>query len=195
MTLAAVPQAPQNLAQTQNAILTNFSTIDAAFSVNHVPYGAVGAGQHNLVDMPVQGSAPTIASGDIGLYNLNNAVTTNNELYIINAAGTAIPMTASASANAGQNGWTYLPSGLLMLWGVSTISSPPGPITVIFTNSIASFPGFGTYASVPQATRINNVSPTASFITIGTFSNTQFTAYSSSSSSGTVKFSWFVIGR
>src|ERR1700679_1659240 len=108
-----VPQASQSLGQTQVPIQANFTTIDAAFQQDHVPYTLSGQGKHNQVTFPVQSPAPSFLSGEVGLYNLLGI--TQNELWINknNQSGVVnFPMTQSSLSNttptAGQGGWTYL---------------------------------------------------------------------------------------
>lgn len=115
-----IPQPTDSLSQSQADILGNFQALDPLFS----------NGIQQLIDLPVQGSAPTFPAGDEGLYNLNNATTTKNELYVHRQtidAPTDVPMTASVMSNTAvalcDNGWSYLPSGLLIKWGGAGIST------------------------------------------------------------------------
>ena len=124
MALNNVPLAGQSLGVTRNPINQNFNTINAAFLVDHVEYATGGQGKHNKVTFPVQAPAPAFLPGEEGLYNFLYPTTAKNELFVHkqNQAGTVdIPFTASAMSNVLQancvNGWTYLPSGLLVKWG------------------------------------------------------------------------------
>jgi hypothetical protein len=116
MALIDVPLTGQNLDQTRNPIRNNFLSVNNAFLVDHVTYNATGAGKHNKVTLPNQATAPTFAPPEVGIYNFVNATSAINELYISKSDGTQVPSTASAQ---NINGWTYLPSGLLLKWGTS----------------------------------------------------------------------------
>ena len=116
-----VPQASQTIAQTQSIINANFTALNS--------FG------NGYAELALQSSAPTFSAGNDGLYTLNNATTTKNETYIHiqNQAGTVdIPFTASAMSSVVTascvNGWSYLPSGLLMKWG--TIAAPSATTAV-----------------------------------------------------------------
>jgi len=64
---------------------------------------------------------PAVTGTDLLIYNYLNTDTSAQELYVKKQAalGTAgIPFTAKNMAN----GWTYLPSGLLVKWGSSNKS-------------------------------------------------------------------------
>lgn len=128
MALNDVPLSSQSLADTQNPIRQNFSTINTVFEVDHVAYGAAGQGQHAKVTLPVQAPAPTFAAGLLGIYSFLNANTAKNEAYIHKQTGATtanIPFTASVLSSssapaAGSGGWTYLPSGLILIFGNET---------------------------------------------------------------------------
>lgn len=115
MALNNVPQAGQNLQETRDDIRNNFSTIDTAFSVNHVPYNSPSdQGKHQFVTFPqiASGSVPAAGAQELIVSNQTNADTGRTELYLKRNAGTPVPITAGV-----DTGWSYLPSGLLMKWG------------------------------------------------------------------------------
>lgn len=129
MALNSLPLPGQSLAVSRNPIKQNFDTINAAFAIDHVtmtpPGTAAPQGFHNKVTFPVQGAAPVFGAGIAGLFNLLNATTAKNELNVHkqNQAGAVdVPFTASVLSNNAipgiTNGWSYLPSGILIKWGV-----------------------------------------------------------------------------
>lgn len=185
-----IPQSTDLLSQSQSDILDNFAAIQTLVNVNHVDFASADQGKHKFVTFPVQAPAPVFNVGEVGLYNFLEPVSGINELYIVNSSGTTTPMTAFEIPSATE-GWTFLPSGLLMVWGEATIVAG-GIITVLYS-SVGTFPGFVADSSSPQLTRINNAATTAAFVVVGTSSTTQFTARSSDASNG-VTFSWMTIG-
>lgn len=163
MALNNVPLSGQTLNDTRNPIRNNFNTIDTAFSVDHVPYAAAGQGQHNKVTFPTQLATP-IFGGLIGLWAENYPTTGQVELWnSINQQGgvNQYPWTASVlsntAINAATNGWSFLPSGILIKWGVSNTAGPANIDTIC---------GGPAYTRVynAQATLFNN-SPGSWFIT------------------------------
>jgi hypothetical protein len=119
-----VPAPTQRINDSQPQIQQNFQAIQTGFSVDHVPFGTVGVteGKHNKVTLRNL-AAPAFAAGEVGLYN--NGI----ELYVKKAAGVGVPMTRKVFT-VGTNGYTYLPSGLVMKFGVtqSILSNLyPGP--------------------------------------------------------------------
>ena len=111
-----IPQPTDQLNNSQPQLLANFQALTS--------FG------NGYADFPVQGTAPTLSSGDTGLYTLNNATTSANEMYIVKPsvdAPTNVPFTASSMSNRTMadsfSGWSYLPSGLLMKWGFISVLS------------------------------------------------------------------------
>jgi len=132
---ANIPAASDLISQSQSQILANFQALS--------PVG------NGYLDMPVKVSAPTFGAGDTGFYNLNNATTSTNETYLIlNRTAPAdapafVAMSASklsdtAMASSG-NGWSYLPSGLLIKWGVVAAATASVAITPTVTSGGPNF--------------------------------------------------------
>lgn len=113
---ANTPLANQAINATQPLILDNFTLLNP-----------VGNGYMAFL---LQGTAPTFAAGSNGMYTLLNATTTKNELYISkqsNNAPTEVPFAASKMSNETvatcDSGWSYLPSGLLIKWGIVNVTT------------------------------------------------------------------------
>ena len=159
MALNLIPMTSQSLDQTQNPILTNFTVIDTAFSVDHAPYNSANEGWHNQVTLPQQVMAPVPSANNNIIYSLIPTVspqTTINEVFIHKQiqGGTAdIPFTASilstnASPGNTSDGWTYLPSGILLKWG---------SVTGSFPNQVWQQILYPTAPNIPAFTQVFNV--------------------------------------
>jgi hypothetical protein len=162
MALNPVPQPSQSLAQTQSPILNNFALIDAGFSQDHVDFNIPNAGKHNQVTLPVQAAMPVASANDDIIYAMipqaPYPLTLINETFIHKqVAGVNqsvdIPFTASilsTNANPGNatNGWSYLPSGILIKWG---------SITGVFLNQVWYPYLFPAGTNVPAFTQLFNV--------------------------------------
>jgi hypothetical protein len=153
----SIPQPTDRIADSQAPILANFAAIDTVVSINHVTFDDPSGdqGKHKWVSLPVQGATPpagAFAAGEVGMYSFLNPTTSKNELYINKtnqATITQIPATASflsltSSPANDSDGWTYLPSGLLVKWGNSNVNGNgtvnyivgPGAFTKIFNVSV-----------------------------------------------------------
>lgn len=139
-----IPLANQPLNTSQADILANFAAIKTLIDINHVTFDVPDQGKHKFVSFPLQSAAPVFGANETGLYNKVYATTVKDELYVHKEVfgGTVdIPFTASTLSNTSpvntMDGWTYLPSGLLLKWesisgnGLTTITTSTGPA---FTN-------------------------------------------------------------
>ena len=199
MALNNVPVAGQSLGASRDLINQNFSVINTAFSVNHVPYndGSGNQGKHAEVQFPVQSAIPAASAGDISLYNKLPAapypLTATNELFLIKADGTTnIPITASHQATAG---WTYLPSGIILKWGTTTRINAGEPFAYLYPTSAAT-PVFSNAFSV-QLTVIDNNAPYDTVVTLqtGTITATGFSVIYNGTPPNSTVVTYLAIGN
>ena len=186
-----IPGANDLPSVSQGQIQTNFADIQTLIDVNHVNFASSDRGKHKFITLPVQGSTPAFSVGEIGLYN-KAAFTTLNELFIVNSAGTATPMTASLKAGAG---WSYLPSGILIKWGNGVANG----LTTVTFNTGATIPAFTQIFSIQVCTAYTNASDGNGFVRLNNFLApwTQFTVYGSARTTVTnqaVGFEYLAIG-
>ena len=145
MALNLVPQSTDTLASTQQPILQNFTTINAAFLVDHVEYALANQGKHNQVTFPIH-VGPVPANGapvstEIYLFNQNTAPTNEPDIWLQAGAGTPYPITGS---DRSATGWTFLPSGILLKWGSITGTFPNGVWVPFLYPTSANIPAFTT---------------------------------------------------
>ncbi len=192
-----IPQSTDALSQSQSDLLNNFAAIQTLIDVNHVDFASADQGKHKFVTFPVQTVTPTFNAGEIGLYNKLSAVTGVNELFIVNSAGTTAPLTASQQA-AHANGWTYLPSGVLMKWGNGNATA--GLYTFVFP-AAPGIPAFNNIFSIQITTSYVNAADGDGFVRLNSFLApwTTFTVYASHRTSigafGPVAFQYLAIGN
>jgi hypothetical protein len=193
--LNVVPVAGQSLGASRDLISQNFSVIDTAFTVNHVPYndGSGNQGKHAFVQFNVLGSAPTPIASDISMYNFNSTLTGLNELFIVKADGTTTtPMTASDQATTG---WTYLPSGLLLKWGTTNAVNGSNPFVYTYPTS-ASTPVFNAVYSV-MISAVDAVVPFSGSLSVqsGTVTTTGFSVVYNGTPTSTTAATYLAIGK
>lgn len=118
-----IPQPTDEPSTSQPQLLENFNGINTIWDVNHYQFASDDAGKHKFCSLVSQGGAPpAAAAGEFQLTTAAYATTTNDELFIARSSDNGqlpsalIPFTAMSDANPG---WSYLPSGLLMKWGIS----------------------------------------------------------------------------
>ena len=121
MALNNVPTAGQTLYSSRDLINQNFSVINTAFSVNHVPYndGSGNQGFHQFLNMPsgTPSAATNNGTPQIGLYANSGATSGVPELFFQRnnlAANNGYAITEGSSTTTA--GWSRLGSGLIMKW-------------------------------------------------------------------------------
>lgn len=180
MVYSLIPNAGQSLGETRDGIKENFTTIQTAFQVDHVAYDAAGEGYHSKVNFP-QGTAPTVAADSVVMY----AKDTNSRPTIFMRQennGDEIQL-SGPTPSIGTNGYTFLPGGLLLQWGVSSSTA---------SNTSITFPvAFTTLYSLNVTTRASNLN--ASFHKIQSQGNTSFTVINSTATI-VLGFYWMAIG-
>ena len=196
-TLINVPLSGQTLGNTRVPINTNFSVISDAFMVDHVPYNAPLAqqGKHNKVTMPVQGAPPVTNASEIALFSRTSTLSTVPEMAFIRANSGVI--TEFTSALAANEGWTRLPSGILLKWGrvspgvagISTYTFPVGP----------TIPAFANIFTVQLTTAYSNATDNPNgFVRLDALSAINFSVFGSPrSTSGSiiVNYQYFAVGN
>jgi len=185
---ANIPAAGDLISQSQSQILANFQALSS-----------VGNG---YLDMTVKVAAPTLGSGDTGLYNLNNATTLTNETYLsLNRTAPAdapafAPMSASVLSNTvmanSSNGWTYLPSGILIKWGSVAATTATVSITPTVSSGGPNFNYIFRVMLTPFDSS-TNTNFTCGQRTSFTAVSGDFTAYCANPSATTV-ISYLIIG-
>lgn len=174
---ASIPQPTDQLSKSQADILGNFQFLNTIAS--------------GIFDAPVQATAPTIAAGDTGLYTLFNASTGRNEMYVIDANGNTYPITASLQA---QNGWTILPSGLLIKWGLNSTTGGSQFITFPVAATIPVFNNvFNASVTTTQAVGSGNLFVLLNSVTTTGLNVTTTQRTTTSNTPG--GFSYIVIGN
>jgi hypothetical protein len=191
MAYQLIPNASDRIDQSQAQLKENFTQIKTLIDVNHVTFGAAGQGKHALVTFPNLAAPAAPAGNDINIYNAT--VGGNPELNIYKTGGSAIPFTQSGQA--GTSGWTYLPSGMKIIWGRATLTNPATTAPVLFS-SVAGFPGF---TNTPGITLVRmDSATTTNFMILDTAtppSNLGFSARRSPNSLGDpALFSWLAVG-
>ena len=187
---AQIPLSTDLLSTSQGDIQANFQALNTFLTVNHEGFSSADAGKHKFVTFPLQAGNPAIAAGEIALFNKNSTYTTFNELFIKNRAGTVYSLTASLPATTG---WCYLPSGLIMKWGVNAGN---GATTIVFPVA-ATIPVLTNVYTAQVTDIFNSGSDTDTYVRLSTYSNVSISVWCSNRTTvgaANTSFNWLVIG-
>lgn len=130
---SGIPRSGQSLGNSRPQVQGNFDYIDTAFAINHVAFNASGVGKHKFLQMPEQGSAPSTAANEGALYT-KEASSITNLFWRQESSGTEVQMTNIAPSSA-QNGYTFLPGGMLMQWNNVSLGASGSATTVTLPTS------------------------------------------------------------
>lgn len=193
MALNLVPNSGQSLDETRVPIRDNFSFINSGFLANHVELNSgVNSGKHKaviMVNQTVAPTAPVTLLGESAIYAAPSLVAPNaSAIFIKNGASATtvdgIEITYALEAN---DGWTRLPSGILMVWGQKAV-----PInsraTATFAKAFTALP-----YSVQVTGKRTTVNPADPRGTLESFTMTQAT-FGNSSATDAVTIYYLAIG-
>jgi len=184
-----IPQPTDTPAASQPQLLANFQEINTLLGVNHVAFNLADQGKHKWVTFPEQVVAPATLATEVALFGIQSAETGIEELTYRRANnGVQIPIT---ERDGTVNGWSMLPSGLLLKWGQSTVNGAG----TIDAN------GFGKAYTTLYHVMVSNASDTVAsdtYVTGGTIAGTTFDVAcmqrTVANSAVAVTFNWLVIG-
>ena len=186
-----IPQATDRPNNSQPLILANFAAIATLNAVNHVAFDAADQGKHKFVTMPIQGAAPGAAANEITLYSRTSVLSGRAELAFERSTGVVTEFT---SALAAAQGWTRLPSGILLKWMFAQITADTGITTQLWPTG-ATVPAFTSVFSVFITPISTNNRDRA--VTLSQFDALGFTLYGTKRSDTTViasNYNAFAIG-
>lgn len=170
-----IPQPTQTLSRSQGDLLGNFQEIDNWVQTDHVGLnGTVDQGKHKTARFVDQTALPGFGPTDTAFFNaqpnnLGGLAINKQEMHIHaenNSGFYSIPFTASIlSENTPANnaeGWTYLPSGIIMKWGVFNMAAagsdthnyPTGNDIPVFSNVYSLQVTFQTPAATNRTAHI-----------------------------------------
>lgn len=166
------PTASEDPSNSQSMIRDNFDEIKLSNDVNHTELGLANQGKHKFLQMPEQMSAPITAVNEAGFYSRQSTFTGNTELVFRRESnGSQIEFTGLLAAT---NGWTRLPSGILLKWGTSTANG----LTATSFPLGATIPAFTAVYSAQVTTDDASPAPNT-MATLSTFTTTAITVYGS----------------
>jgi hypothetical protein len=201
--LPSIPQATDIIANSQSQILNNFTILGAIAGNSNTGSTTINnTAGFNFINLALQGSTVPSFNGNNGLWAGTYSVTGKNELWAQYQQGVSqyqYPISASILSNnptpaTQSDGWTYLPSGLIMKWGSSTgtagnfiYTMPTGANIPVFTQALNVQVCVWETGNLDtnHAIRIINYTPT----TINLWGSARTTT-----ATAAVGFSWLAIG-
>lgn len=192
-----IPTGTVDLDQDYLNLRGNFQQLNIAYGVDHVPFSDTSgvpptgiSGMHNIIHMRSNSTpAALTAVGQLFSANINDTFDTDTVLYFLTGDGKLLQLTSNVQPQRNTNGYTFLPGGILMQWGIATIVAS-GTTPILFITSNIDFP---TTCWNVQVTGIRtNSGGDGVFVLDGSVSATGFTARNGSGS--ITQIYWTAIG-
>jgi len=114
----------ETFSESQPKIKANFLAIKASVEIDHVAFDDGDQGKHKKLTMPEQTGDATTLANEKAMYSKQSALSGVAELFIRNESDGTV--TEFTSALKDQNGWTRLPSGILLKWGSEAAAGGSG---------------------------------------------------------------------
>lgn len=188
------PPDGTSLGQTKTTIRDNLDGTFLTLAVDHINNnglpGAKPAGYHKVIHMVPQAGNPVAVAGYGQLYARTiTSVNNDQALFYETGGGRIAQLTMNINPVAADNGYTFLPGGVLIQWGL--VNNPGNAGTVTFSTANIAFP---TACFNVQLTARNDGSHSAFNYWVDTApTSTEFKYQGSTSGSNTLF--WVAIGN
>lgn len=120
-----IPASGQSLGSSRTQVLDNFAVLRSALAENHVDVNDANAGLHTHADLLAQSADPDPATGVVSHYS--KLVSGITEWFFQRENTGAIIQMSKGTPSATSSGRTFLPGGILMLWGPCNYSTTASP--------------------------------------------------------------------
>lgn len=188
MAYVDTPLAAEDLDVSQPLIRGNFQQANTSFGIDHYSFSDLTAnnGKHKFVHLPEQSpNGPSTAANEGAIYTKEAGTITRLFWRPENtaAAGVEYQLTNINPFTSAPNGYTFLPNGLLLIFGTATVVLGNTSFTVTFPNAL-------TLTANPYSVNYvsNGLASTPRVTSIST------TGFSGSCSSTTTAIYWMAIG-
>lgn len=190
-----VPNGPDDPADDQPQMQVNTGSISGIFSEDHIGFNDPNGGLHNKSRYYRQLAIPAGLGALMGTVYTKTVGGVTELFYTPDGSGNEYQMTATNSTNfagkfgAFEPGWSFLPGGVLIQYGIDTVSTSSGGTIVTFPRP---FKAATTPFSIVLQMERNSSNVDVVYLVPGSASNTQFTMRQTSSA--TRDINWIAIG-
>jgi hypothetical protein len=195
-----IPNPPNNPSNDVSTMQTNATSIGNIIAVDHVGFNTSNGGYHTVAHFVPQSVNPPKLSGIGEIFCKTIVSPVNDEvMFWQNGSGNVIQMTMNFVPNATTNGYSFLPGGIIIQWGLVVQSLPSGSSSTFTTNFNIPFPnqpfivtGNPTYSKANYPSSQGSLNIRAS--QLSSSSKTSFDWQFYTNSSAYTGFTWLAIG-
>ena len=190
----------------------NFNQLETTFGTDHKPISDNTSfnGYHTVIHLvefsntttnppnnqPVSGPTAVSGTGELFAAETNDGINTDTTFYFKTGGGRTLQMTRNFRPVAADNGYTFLPGGLMLQWGQVT-STTAGPYqTLLFTTDNRDFANncYGVWTQPYASANIPGSQATVA-IRKSTITKTSFQWAFVTNSGEYTGFFWWAIGN
>ena len=206
MALNSLPLAGQTLNASRTLIKANFDNIQSANLVDHEDYATAGQGKHThstyvqqTYAAPILGPS-TVGSDDQVVFARDSLQSPGSPGLFLHPANTANTVAGAEFSYAlpSANGYTILPSGIWLAWGMDTIpqnfSGKTVTLAFSFPNGFLSASVTPTLSGIGSATNLLGWIPSVTLIGGAPFNTFQVSRIDNGQVSTNVPFRYLAIG-
>lgn len=205
-------------------IQNNFTQLDTSFGIDHVTFSnqTPQNGYHqdihfnpvsttvtnppnnyngNVTQYPLGFPATVAGFGQLFSSSVNDAANVDTGLYWLTGAGRKIALTRNITPtytnNGNNNGYTFLPGGIILQWGVVDLAAGQNQTgTVLFNTNNMNFPTRCWSVQCTLVSKVGGTTSSSNTIAIRNFglTQTQFVWDYNGSSSAYDAFFWLAMG-
>ncbi len=180
-----IPAADHNPSTDQPDMQANTNNMAAIWDVDHLGFNQNLGGYHDIIHMP-SNATPAALPGPPAIGQVFcQTVGSDIQLFYESAAGIVSQLTSGKTPLPIQNGYTFLPGGLLLQWGIASVSVGLGNFNFNTPFKAATNAFSVVMTPIRNSSSVDIVYYIASSNTAATYRNT---------SSSITSVSWFAIG-
>ena len=210
-----IPTGLVNLDVDYQNIQNNFQQLDTTFGIGHTLFSNNTAqnGYHRNIQMipnsttasnppnnqPVIAPAAIPGYGQLFSAEINDGINIDTALYFLSGGNRLTELTRNFSPSAISNGYTFLPGGIIIQWGINNTAVPSGSNTTFTQNFNIPFPNNCFFVDgSPLVSKATGLPDSQLSINIRKSSLTDLSSFDYqpyTNSSKYIGFLWFAIGN
>jgi hypothetical protein len=137
-----IPNTGQSLGFTKDPIRNNFAVLRSTIATNHIDVNLSGAGKHNLAEFVEQSTSPATSVDECALYA--KQAQSVAQLFLqkesqLSGASDVQMSRLDTGVKAAVNGYSFLPGGVIIQWGIGAFVGNASNVNVLFVTSNVNF--------------------------------------------------------
>lgn len=134
-----IPASGHNPSNDYTLVQENTNATSQIVGVDHATFNVNFSGCHNQSTYLDQVSNPGSAAGQLRLYSKLDSSSISELYFQRDGNSSVIQLTGKVTPTASSSGYTFLPGGIILQWGVANISASTGTFTFPYNGMTSLF--------------------------------------------------------